>query len=50
MAMTYNVTAYKNGKPWKFTSVLANNKEEAILKGWEKFRAMGVEPDKVTAS
>ncbi len=51
MPMKYDVTAYKDGKPWKFTTVLADNKEEAIQKGWDKFvNEIGVQPDSVTAS
>lgn len=49
MAMSYECWAYKNGKPDKMTHVSANSKEEAISLAWEKFRELGINPEKVTA-
>jgi len=47
--MTYECWAYKNDKPYKMVKVSANNKEEAIMLAWEKFRSLGIEPESVTA-
>lgn len=50
MAMKYNACAYRNNKPYKFISVLANNKEEALIKAQAKFVELGVQFDYVTVS
>lgn len=43
--MSYECWAYKNGKPYKVVYVVANNKAEAEVFAWEKFRSMGIEPE-----
>jgi len=47
MSMKYECWAYKNGKPWKMTTVNANNKSEAESLAWDKFRNMGINPESV---
>jgi len=47
MARTYECWSYKNGKPDKMVKVSANDKNEAIMLAWEKFRKIGVNPDSV---
>jgi len=47
MARTYECWAYKNGKPDKMVKVSANDKDEAAMLAWEKFRTIGINPDSV---
>ena len=48
MSMSYECWAYKNGKPWKMIYVNANNRSEAEALAWQKFRSLGIEPERVT--
>ena len=48
MNMSYECWAYKNGKPDKMVHVVANNKSEAKALAWEKFRDLGIKPERVT--
>lgn len=48
MSMSYECCAYKDGKPWKFTSVVANSRDEAESLAWQKFRDLGISPERVT--
>lgn len=45
--MKYECWAYKDGKAHKMVNVTANDKSEAEMLAWEKFRSIGVEPDYV---
>ena len=47
MSSSYECWAYKNGKPDKMVKVTADDKEEATMLAWEKFRKIGVNPDSV---
>jgi hypothetical protein len=46
--MSYECWAYKDGKPYKMVYVSANNKAEAEQLAWEKFRNLGISPERVT--
>lgn len=48
MSMSYECWAYKDGKPWKMTNVVASSKSEADAMAWEKFKSMGINPERVT--
>lgn len=48
MSMQYECWAYKDGKPWKMVHVVANSKSEAETMAWDKFRALGISPERVT--
>lgn len=50
MALKYTAWAYREGKPYKMTYVLANNKEEAISEAWAKFLQLNVKFDYVVVS
>lgn len=47
MNMSYECWAYKNGKPDKMVHVTAENKSEAEMLAWVKFRELGIQPDSV---
>lgn len=47
MSMSYECWAYKNGKPDKMVKVVANNKQEAEQLAYDKFAALGINPDYV---
>lgn len=42
MTLKYTAWAYRDGKPYKMTYVLADSKEQAISEAWAKFIQMGV--------
>ncbi len=46
-SMNYECWAYKNGSPWKMVHVSANNKSQAIDLAWDKFKNLGISPQKV---
>ena len=46
-SMSYECWAYKNGSPWKMVHVSANNKSQAIDLAWDKFKNLGISPQKV---
>lgn len=48
MSMKYECWAYKNGKPSKMTKVVASDRHEAERIAWDKFRSIGVSPERVT--
>lgn len=45
--MSYECWAYKNEKPHKMVKVLANNRSEAEVLAWQKFRDLGITPERV---
>jgi len=47
MRMKYECWAYKNGKPDKMVYVSAENRDDAEVLAWEKFRNLGITPDYV---
>ena len=47
MSMSYECWAYRDGKPWKMTKVVAENRSEAEAIAWQKFRDMGISPEAV---
>lgn len=47
MALKYTAWAYRDGKPYKMTYVLADSKEQAISEAWAKFIQLGVQFDYV---
>jgi len=50
MSMKYECWSYKDGKPFKLVYVTANSKSEAEQIAWQKFRDMGISPEKVNCS
>jgi len=48
MSMSYECWAYKDGKPWKMTKVVAESRSDAENQAWQKFRDLGISPERVT--
>lgn len=51
MSLKYQASALdKNRKATHFTTILANNKDEALQKAWAKFYELGIRPASVKVS
>lgn len=50
MALKYTAWAYLDGKPYKMTYVVANNKDEAQSEAWAKFLKLNVKFDYIVIS
>lgn len=50
MALKYTAWAYRDGKPYKMTYVVADNKEQALAEALAKFIQLGVAFDYVKVS